>query len=100
MIRGIVNDTKNRCESRKRLKILLKRLEGLNAKRRKLRRILKFERLREVWISDRENRETKIPAKEAELIREIRVTELLIDRTVTVIGDLAFDLGLIGVNLW
>ena len=55
---------------------------------------------REIQEADRNNREIRRTACEEELATEIRQTNDLIDRTVAEIGDLAFDLGLIGVNLW
>ena len=51
-------------------------------------------------LADRQNRAPRSTPREEEVVGEIRQTEIAIDRTVAEIGDLVFDLGLVGVNLW
>ena len=100
MTRETAYQSSNQEVKRRRLERLLGELQDLDSRRRRLWRFVRFERQRETRLADRQNRAPRSTPQEEEVVGDIRQTELAIDRTVAEIGDLVFDLGLVGVNLW
>ena len=75
-------------------------LQDTDSTCRRLQRFARFERQRETRLADRQNREAVWTRREEELVEETRKVQAKIDRIVSEIGDLVFELDLVGVNLW
>ena len=87
-------------DKRQRLNRLLRELQDLDSNRKRLQGELKFEREKELQEAYREDRQTRRTQRANDLRAEIRRIGYSVDSTVAEIGELVFDLGLVGVNLW